>query len=256
MKTTWLPYGKRRTDARLRLLCLPYAGGNARMFRHWDAAMPEGVESCPVELPGRGTRRGECCVPSIPVLVEMMATEMEPLLDLPFAIFGYSMGGLVGFELARALRRLYGREPAALLVAAQNAPSVPLERPTARRSTDEELSAALYRSGGMSEGALANARFMRAFLPVLRADYTLVDTYAYDAASEEPLRCPIHFYTGAEDALVSERGQEEWRRETSGDFAVHGFPGGHYFLRTAEDRFLASVSGLLRELARAQMPPQ
>ncbi len=247
MKTRWLPYDDHRTDARLRLLCLPYAGGNARMFRHWGAAMPDGVEICPVELPGRGTRRGEHCVSCMPELVEKMAAEMEPLLDLPFAIFGYSMGGLVGFELARALRRLYGREPTALLVAAQNAPSVPLERPTARRSTDEELGASLHRSGGMSEEALANARFMRAFLPVLRADYTLVDTYSY--TPEKPLRCPIHLYTGAEDALVSRRGQAEWRRETTGGFVVHRFPGGHYFVQEDEGAFLASLSGLLRKLA-------
>ena len=216
------------------------------MFRHWDAATPEGVEVCPLELPGHGTRRGEGCATSMSSLVAAMAEEMEALLDVPFAVFGYSMGGLVGFELVRMLRCKYGREPAALLVAAQNAPSVPLERPTSRRSTDEEMSAALYRSGGMSHEALANARFMRAFLPVLRADYTLVDTYVYK--SKRPLRCPIHLYTGAEDALVSERGQAGWRRETSGDFTVHRFPGGHYFLRDDEGRFLASVSGLLREL--------
>ncbi|WP_166397720.1 thioesterase II family protein [Rubrobacter marinus] len=216
------------------------------MFRSWGAEMPEGVEVCPVELPGRGTRRGEGCVSSMSSLVEAMVEETEALLDLPLAIFGYSMGGLVGFELARVLRRLYGREPVALLVAAQNAPSVPLERPTARGSTDEELSAALYRSGGMPAEALANDRFMRAFLPVLRADYAVVDTYAY--APELPLSCPIHLYTGTEDALVSERGQEGWRRETSGPFVVHRFPGGHYFVREAEGPFLASVSGVLREL--------
>lgn len=246
MSTGWLPYGTRQTHARLRLLCFPYAGGNARMFRRWGTAMPEGVEACPVELPGRGSRRGEDLVSSMATLVKAMAEEMEPLLDLPFAIFGYSMGGLVGFELARMLRRLYGQEPAALLVAAQNAPSVPLERPTAQSSTDEELSAALHRSGGLPEEALANARFMGMFLPVLRADYAVVDTYAY--APESPLRCPIHLYTGTEDALVSERGQAQWRRETSGGFAVHRFPGGHYFVREAEGPFLASVSRVLREL--------
>lgn len=247
MRTRWLPHNAQRTRARLRLICLPYAGGNARMFRHWNTAMTDGVEACPVELPGRGTRRGEPRVSSMAELVEATATEMEPLLDLPFAIFGYSMGGLVGFELARALRHLHGREPAALLIAAQNAPSVPLERPTAQTSTDEELGAALYRSGGMPEEAVANARFMRSFLPVLRADYTVVDTYAYKAG--EPLRCPIHLYTGTEDTLVSESGQAEWRRETSGGLVVHRFPGGHYFLREDEGPFLASISSLLHGLA-------
>ena len=106
----------------------------------------------------------------------------------------------------------------------------------------------------MSEKALANARFMRAFLPVLRADYTLVDTYAY--APERPLRCPIHLYTRTEDTMVSGRGQAEWHRETSGDFMVHHFPGGHFFLQEDESRFLASVSGFIRELTRAEAPPE
>ena len=247
MSTRWFRYGTRETHVRLRLLCFPYAGGNARMFRSWHAAMHEGVKVCPVELPGRGSRRAEECVTSMAALVGAMAEEMEPLLDPPLAIFGYSMGGLVGFELARTLRRLYGREPAALLVAAQNAPSVPLERPTARSSTDEELSVALYRSGGMPREALENDRFVRTFLPVLRADYTVVDAYAY--VPEAPLRCPIHLYTGTEDAQVSERGLARWRRETSGPFAVHRFPGGHYFVREAEGPFLASVSRVLRDLA-------
>ncbi|PLS87304.1 MAG: putative thioesterase [Actinobacteria bacterium] len=253
MKTRWLPFATYQTKARLRLLCFSHAGGNARVFRRWGEAIPGEVEVCPVELPGRGTRLGEGLVSSMPLLVETMAAEIEPLLDLPFAIFGHSMGGLVGFELARTLRRVYGWEPAALLVAAQNAPSVPLERPTAQRCTDGELSDALYRSGGMSEKALANARFMRVFLPVLRADYTMVDTYVY--TRERPLRCPIHLYTGTEDTLVSGRGQAEWRRETSGDFVIHRFPGGHFFLREAQGPFLASIFVLLRELAWAKASP-
>lgn len=140
MKTRWLPFATYQTKAQLRLLCFSHAGGNARVFRRWGEAISGEVEVCPVELPGRGTRLGEGLVSSMPLLVETMAAEIEPLLDLPFAIFGHSMGGLVGFELARTLRRVYGREPAALLVAAQNAPSVPLERPTAQRCTDGELS--------------------------------------------------------------------------------------------------------------------
>lgn len=245
--TKWIAFRTQRTKPSIRLFCLPYAGGGARLFRKWGGALPNEVEVCPIELPSRGTRLGEPPVSDLPSLVGPMAAGLEPLLDLPFAIFGYSMGALVGFELARVLRRRYHREPVALLVAAQNAPSVPLERSPAHLLSDEELSFTLHRSGGMSEEALGNARLMRVFLPVLRADYSVVDTYSYEL--ERPLQCPVHLFAGMEDPLVSDRGLAGWRRETSGELMIHCFPGGHFFFRGAEGRFLAMVSDQLRGLA-------
>lgn len=113
----------------VRLFCLPYAGGGANLFRRWDELLPEEIEICPVELPGRGTRLGEPAISDMGSLVRLMAEGLEPLIDLPYAILGISMGALAGFELSRTLRSLHYQQPAALLAVAQNAPSAALERP-------------------------------------------------------------------------------------------------------------------------------
>ena len=204
------------------------------------------MELCPIELPGRGTRLGEPAIPGMNSLVSPMAEALKPLLDLPYAVVGVSMGALVGFELVRALRRSHGREPAALLVVSQNAPSAPLERLPAHLMSDDELRASLRHFGEMSVEVLDNPRAMKLFLPVLSADYSVVDTYEYETG--EPLRCPIHLFVGTEDPSVSDKGLGVWRRETLVGTTWNSFPGGHFFFQNDEKGFLATVSVRLREL--------
>ena len=54
--TPWLASYKRNPAAKLRLFCLPYAGGSAVIYNNWFKSLPPEVEVCPVQLPGRGSR--------------------------------------------------------------------------------------------------------------------------------------------------------------------------------------------------------
>src|SRR5262245_17071981 len=110
--------------ARARVFCFAHAGGSATMFRDWHAQLPAWIEVCPIELPGRWSRRAEPLPASIQQLAEHIATEVDAFWDLPVIVFGHSMGALVGFELARALRRR-GIVVSQLHAAARSAPQWP-----------------------------------------------------------------------------------------------------------------------------------
>src|SRR2546421_12668903 len=56
---TWFVRHRPNDSARLRLFCLPYAGGGASIFRSWPEGLPESVEVCAIQLPGREARLGE-----------------------------------------------------------------------------------------------------------------------------------------------------------------------------------------------------
>ena len=109
----WFPSLRSRREALVRLFCFPYAGGGASVYRGWASDLPDFVEVCPVQLPGREGRFREPAFTRLGPLVEALTESLRPCLDRPFAFFGHSLGALVAFELSRRLRR-EGRRPVRL----------------------------------------------------------------------------------------------------------------------------------------------
>src|SRR5688572_27417607 len=101
----WVPYRKPTPGAALRLLCYPYAGGSASLFGRWARKLPAGVELWALQPPGRETRLAEPAPHRMSELVSRLACAVEPHLDVPFAVFGHSLGALVCYELLQELRR-------------------------------------------------------------------------------------------------------------------------------------------------------
>src|SRR5262245_3757998 len=89
---------------RLRLFAFPCAGRGASLFFPWRAALPAWIELVSVQLPGREGRIGEPAFQRLNAAVAALLLEIVPLLEGPYAFFGHSMGALLCFELARALR--------------------------------------------------------------------------------------------------------------------------------------------------------
>src|SRR5437870_4644362 len=87
--------------ARFRVFCLPSAGGGASVFREWRLAQGDDLEVVAIELPGRETRIAEPLRERVAALVDDLRDTLPT--DRPYALFGHSMGGLIAFELARAL---------------------------------------------------------------------------------------------------------------------------------------------------------
>src|SRR5437764_11438101 len=86
----WLPHWQRKPQARLRLFCLPYAGGGASIFRTWSELLSPEIELCPVQLPGRENRLPERPFSQMSDLIPTLAVALEPYLDMPHALFGHS----------------------------------------------------------------------------------------------------------------------------------------------------------------------
>lgn len=87
-------------DAAARLICIPHAGGTAAAFAGWVNAIPANVELVAVQPPGRAERMSEPAHVSMAPLVEEIFRALQPFLELPFVLFGHSLGSWVAFELA------------------------------------------------------------------------------------------------------------------------------------------------------------
>jgi medium-chain acyl-[acyl-carrier-protein] hydrolase len=211
----------------MRLLCVPHAGAGPSVFRAWHSAMP-GLEIVPVTLPGRESRFSEPPARDLTALVDDIIEQCASWHRTPFALFGHSMGALVGFELARALRRRRLPAPERLFVSAFRAPHLPQRRPPLHALPDVALKAALLRLQGTPREVLDQPELMQTVLPTLRRDLELVERYRYRA--EPPLTCPVTCLAGVLDERVTGAELDAWRRHTKGAFGLRLFPGAHFYL--------------------------
>jgi medium-chain acyl-[acyl-carrier-protein] hydrolase len=221
------------------------------MFRGWETAFGSNVDFCPVQLPGRETRWSEPPYGDLRGLLEALEEALVPWMDVPFALFGHSLGGVVSFELARTLRAGGHREPIHLFVSGSRAPQRP--RLTARMhdATDGDFVAALRLLGTVPQEVLRNEELLELVLPALRADFRIYETYAY--LPGDPLGCPISIFGGERDHLVGYDDLSAWRGLTTGGSSLRLFPGGHFFVRNARNGVLSAVRvDLLRHLEAAK----
>ncbi len=230
--------------APLRLFCFPHAGGGTLMYRSWRDPLKEVASPAPVCLPGRENRLNEPPYGSMTELIEALAIEIRPHLETPFAFFGHSMGAAIAFELTRALRRAGARMPKMLIVSAARAPRfrenyTPLPDPT-----DEEFLEELRRLEGVPAELLERPEALRVLLPALKADARLYRRYVYHP--ETPLEIPIAAFRGRNDPNVGPEHVARWREETTAEFEMRAFDGGHFYLQMNREAFLAALADTLR----------
>ena len=246
--TRWLLFPKPNPAAAMRLFCFPYAGGRPQMFCKWPPALPENIEVCPVQLPGRGMRLSEPPFTKLETLLDSLVPALRPFLDKPFAFLGHSMGSLISFELARALRPRLGVEPEALFLAGRQAPPIP-DRTAARFDLPEpEFIEELRNLNGTSPEILEQPELMRLLVPLLRAELKLCQTYVYEPGP--PVDCPMFVFGGLKDAEVSHEEIEGWRAYTTGAFSLRMLPGDHFFIQTCQSQLLEMISEELRQLLK------
>ena len=251
--TNWITCPRPNRDAALRLFCLPFAGGGASTYRLWPSQLPGVVEVCPVQLPGREERYREPAFTSLIGLSRAVAREMTPFLDRPFALFGHSMGALLAFEIARALRHSRAASPAALLLAAYPEPDASSARAPIHHLPDAAFIAEMRRLQGTSEAVLDNQELMAFVLPILRADFRACDTYRY--TPEPPIDCPIVAYGGRDDQEVSLRDLDQWRVHTTASFERRLFDGNHFFIQSQRELLLADIGSRLALLVGGRPAP-
>jgi medium-chain acyl-[acyl-carrier-protein] hydrolase len=236
----------RSGGAALTLYCLPHAGGSAAPYQRWRSLVPPGVELHPLELPGHGGRLREPPVQRMDLLVAELVRVIDARPGHRFALFGHSFGALLSYELTRRLHQR-GTPPALLLVAGRNGPSEPLSHRPIHHLPHDEFLTALRRFGGMPEVLLRQPALLKVYVPALRADLRITETYV--RAPGPALDIPVCAFAGRRDVLTDPAGMLAWQRETTRAFDLALVPGQHFFLE--EPEFQAALA---HRLARAVHP--
>jgi medium-chain acyl-[acyl-carrier-protein] hydrolase len=236
----WIFRPRPRVTPRVRLFCFPHGGGNASAFRDWTEELPADVDVCAVQLPARGARMLEAPALSIAEVVLRLTEAFSPFRETPVALFGHSLGAVIGFEFARQLHSMNIR-PVHLFVSGRGAPHLPdAEEPISHLGAREFVAAVLERYQNIPDEILHDRDMLNLWLPALRADFAMKEAYRY---IEGPLLdCPISAFGGQQDGSVSTEDLTAWRDHTCGAFNLAMFPGGHFFLESARQSVLKMMS--------------
>jgi medium-chain acyl-[acyl-carrier-protein] hydrolase len=245
----WIAVPKPNPSARIRLFCFPYAGGGATIYFAWANALWPTVEVCPIQLPGRESRIHEPVLARMTYLVDALAGAIRSYIECPFAFFGHSMGGLIAFELARRLMRDGQPGPSHLFVSASRAPQLIDNKQFLHTEPDSIFIERFSKKyAPLPKMITDDPEMTRLFLPILRADIAVCETYKYFEGG--PLDCPISVVGGWQDNQVSRADLEAWNIHTTAGFSLRMFAGDHFFLKSAQAQLLHAVREVLTHMTR------
>lgn len=240
----WVERSGGRLPLRLRLFCFPPAGSGTHIFRSWPNELPLNIEVCAIRLPGRESRYSEPAFRRLEPMVESLVPALQQFLDVPFVMFGHSMGALLAYEVTRGLLAANAVEPVALFVSAHRAPQLPSRHRALHDLPRDRLIAELKALHDAPVEAFDDEDFIDAVLPTLRDDLELAETYKFVA--EPMLSCPVIAMGGTFDASVVPEELDRWRAITEGSFKSLLFEGDHFFVDNPSTSFLPA---LRRELS-------
>jgi medium-chain acyl-[acyl-carrier-protein] hydrolase len=232
--------------AAFRLVCIPCAGGDARMFADWQRQLGAGVAIGLAELPGRGSHFSMPALRTIEDAVVWLLTALERLDGQQFGLFGHSMGALIAYEIAHALRARKASMPLILMVAAHRAPHLPGDRPPIHELPDCEFIKRVAELDGLPAELLANPELVELLTPRLRADFEACETYV--PRDYPPLDLPLTAYGGTADPDVSTDDLVAWRAHTRGPFRMVMLPGTHFFIERSRNALMRDIATRLAEL--------
>lgn len=229
-----------------RIICLPHAGGSASFFRSWSNELPAGIELAAIQYPGHEDRLDEPLISSMDELVTGICDSISSggLLNKPYMLFGHSMGGYVAYELCREIQKRGLKEPYHVFVSASEAPGYKDES-SWHTSSDKDLLTEIRRVFG-NEHPCENKEVADLFLPVIRNDYRLIESWEPDRNSQ-PLKVDFSAFYADADTEMNTVKANGWKNITSSRFETRKFTGNHFYLIKEQREVIRAVVDVARK---------
>lgn len=231
---------------RLKLFCFPYAGASARVYMPWQKLVGELIQIVPVELSGRGELFETPFYDSIDEAVDDLYQRLyEQFQTGDFAFFGHSMGSLIAFQLCCRLMTLNQKMPVHIFLSGGNAPDTPKSDGKFIHSLpDEEFAAEILKLGGTPPALFSDRQLAATFIPILRADYKMFESYNYNRTS--PINTDMTIFHGKDDQLTKGK-VEGWKKHTSKNCTIYEIEGDHFFIHQKTKDVLKIINTELKD---------
>lgn len=219
----------------INLFCIPYAGGSAAIYNRWKPYLNDDIRLTPVELAGRGKRFKEPFCDSLEEMADDVCKIIKVGMDSPYALFGHSMGGALVYELACRIKREQGKEPIHIFISGRRPPHIINSGKLLHELPFDDFKEEILKLGGTPKELFENKELMNIFLPILRADYRIIENYKYKQ-DKIVMSCGLTVLAGEKDDESDPKYMIEWKKYTKSQFSFYIFNGGHFFLHDNIDK--------------------
>lgn len=201
-----------------------FAGGNSYSYRFMEPHLQDfKIET--VELPGRGMRSDETLLNDFEAVARDLFRQVSAKIRTPdFLLFGHSMGALLGFRVAQMLET-QGRGPRHLVVSGNAGPTVSSNEKRYLLG-NKEFILELKKLGGLSADFLQSEELLDYFLPILKADFQVVEENGLKAGSL--IQAPIYAIMGDTEKYSAHIAN--WSAYTASGFTSKMLEGNHFFI--------------------------
>lgn len=227
---------------KLPIVCFPHAGAGMLYYSKWKFAFSDGIDVRVVQYPLREQRTSTPMPASLPLLARDIVTEFVDSFRGTYAIWGHSMGSILGYEVAKLCQERLDNPPLVFFSSGSAAPCDSRFKAVDKLDTPEGIKQVLRDYGGLSEANLADPGFMSYFAPIIVADLRLLG--GYEESAFEQLRCPIVVMEGRDDRVVT----DQWQRYTERPVETTEFDGGHFFVEERRPEMAAFMESKIQLL--------
>lgn len=206
------------------VVCFPHAGAGMLYYSRWRYAFSPAIDLRIVQYPLREQRMNTPMPESPYALAEDIFAEFSDVFGGTYAMWGHSMGSVIGYEVARLCQERLGTAPLVFFSSGSSAPCESRFTRVADLDTRAGFHDVLRHYGGVGEANLQDPEFMKYFAPIIGADLRLLG--GYQETTFTKLRCPIVLMEGSDDTVTIDR----WALYTDHPVETTEFEGGHFFL--------------------------
>lgn len=222
------------------LICFPYAGAAAAWCMPMFDELDQGINVYSLQLPGRGSRFNEALMEDMQDIVKEALQAIVPLMRKPTVFFGHSMGARIAYETAHHLRALGYPEPRHVICSASPPPGTSSVTHPKHQMSDPELLQHIKEMEGTPKQIIENKEFMDLLLPILRADYKVIETY--QLPSRQKLRCSASVFYGDSDVALLKNDLASWEALFSGCVDEMKFNGGHFYFENGFSELVRQIN--------------
>lgn len=214
----------------IKLFCIPFAGGSSIEYYKWKDDLSEQVLIYPIELAGHGTRINDKLYNSIDEAATDVTNYIMKNLDEDdtYAIYSHSMGTLIAFETYYKLVNNNVKLPCHMFFSGRQAPYDLEDNTEYYLLPDEEFLKIVYIYGGTTEEVMSDVSLKKLFLPILKSDFKIIETYVYK--EKKPMDCDITILNGSYDQSILRYDMNEWEKFAGRGIEVKILYGDHFFL--------------------------